>query len=370
MGSNVGQESNTGSAPCYQKSPTDQASDDSMCAPPLSPVQAALLNNAMEQDDINQFKSAPTLTQLASINTPYSALSRILLRIPSTPRLMVAGLANTMTAAINPHSWMTTVAALPNLLTPLTHADGPQSTSTYIVRDDGSGNAIDQFNVAQYGYTLSQLNTPAGSLPNADRNVGCSLTAKYRKENPNEDVTECDQFEQDAGAGAGAAGGAAPPPAGGLPPGSGKLVFPIQAPVVSPSAWTQDQGVDIATNGGGCGSNAPEVAISDGTIVGEGISGFGQWAPILQITDPNSPMAGRFVYYGHAKPDLVPVGAKVTAGQPIADVGCGVVGLSSGPHIEFGISPKGSSSFVMPSDHETSNEAFTYLQQAYQNGHK
>jgi murein DD-endopeptidase MepM/ murein hydrolase activator NlpD len=150
------------------------------------------------------------------------------------------------------------------------------------------------------------------------------------------------------------------------PMGSSGWIFPLYPlPRVAPKGWwSLDQGVDIGGNANQCGSRLRELAVASGTIVHEGLDGFGSSTPVLLVD--SGPDKGRYIYYGHAQPALQPVGAHVSAGQPIADVGCGAVGISSAPHLEIGMLPAGAHSPEdLPSVGETSHETMSNLNAAY-----
>jgi murein DD-endopeptidase MepM/ murein hydrolase activator NlpD len=124
-------------------------------------------------------------------------------------------------------------------------------------------------------------------------------------------------------------GSPAPAPAPGG--SSGGFTFPLPTSAASPpGTWSLDDGVDISAPGG-----TPEYAVCSGTIVQHGIGGFGPSAPVIHC---DGSLSGYdYVYYGHAGPgNWVPVGAHVSQGQAISEVGYGDVGISTGPHLEIG----------------------------------
>ena len=156
------------------------------------------------------------------------------------------------------------------------------------------------------------------------------------------------QAQQAAQAAAAAGSGFPVGPTTGSPAGSsGGFTFPLPKDAASPpGTWSEDQGVDIAAPG-----DTPEFAVCSGTIVLHGIGGFGPWAPVLHCDTPIDGFSD--VYYGHAGPvDQQPVGAHVSAGEAMSSVGPGIVGISTGPHLEIGFadssgSPAGGASTMM-----------------------
>ncbi|HEY1522096.1 MAG TPA: peptidoglycan DD-metalloendopeptidase family protein [Solirubrobacteraceae bacterium] len=156
--------------------------------------------------------------------------------------------------------------------------------------------------------------------------------------------------------GAAAAPGSTPAPAPAPAPSSGGFVFPLPKSVASPpSTWSPDQGVDISAPG-----DTPEYAVCSGTIVLHGIGGFGPWAPVLHC---DSSLGGYdYVYYGHAGPaDQLAVGTHVSAGQVMSSIGPGIVGISTGPHLEIGFCDSAGS----PIGPQTAGTMLSLLQSAY-----
>lgn len=138
------------------------------------------------------------------------------------------------------------------------------------------------------------------------------------------------------------------------------FVFPFANPRQAEPAgnWTQDQGIDMFARGEACGANAILVAVGDGVVIQEGISGFGPTAPVIRMT--SGPFKGRNVYYGHTGHVYVPVGAHVRAGQRLAQIGCGDVGYSSAPHLEIGVGVPGGPP-CCPGFHQTSGAMLQQL---------
>jgi peptidoglycan hydrolase CwlO-like protein len=133
-----------------------------------------------------------------------------------------------------------------------------------------------------------------------------------------------------AGSGGSGSGSSGPVGAGQVSSGGG-FTFPLPTGTASPpGTWSLDSGVDISAPG-----DTPELAVCSGTIVLHGIGGFGPWAPVLHC---DSPLDGYdYVYYGHAGPNgQLAVGTHVGAGQVMSSIGPGIVGISSGPHLELG----------------------------------
>jgi murein DD-endopeptidase MepM/ murein hydrolase activator NlpD len=138
--------------------------------------------------------------------------------------------------------------------------------------------------------------------------------------------------------------------------GAGGFTFPLPKSEVSPpSTWSPDAGVDISAPG-----DTPEYAVCSGTIVLHGIGGFGPWAPVLHC---DSQLDGySYVYYGHAGPEhQLPIGTHVNSGEVMSSIGSGIVGISSGPHLELGFCDASGN----PIGSQTASTMLSLLQAAY-----
>jgi murein DD-endopeptidase MepM/ murein hydrolase activator NlpD len=200
----------------------------------------------------------------------------------------------------------------------------------------------------------------AGELANARAEVG-RLQQQLSQLQAEQAALAAQASKQSSGSsdGGGGGGGGGSRPAistGSAPVSSGGFTFPLPKSAASPpSAWSPDQGVDISAPG-----NTPEYAVCSGTIVLHGIGGFGPWAPVLHCD--GSLDGYSYVYYGHAGPaDQLAIGTHVGAGQVMSSIGPGIVGISTGPHLEIGFADSSGS----PIGSQTAGTMLSLLQAAY-----
>jgi peptidoglycan hydrolase CwlO-like protein len=199
-------------------------------------------------------------------------------------------------------------------------------------------------------------NSKAGELAGARAEVG-HLQHELSQLQAAQAALARRQSAPSASSSAPSASGSAPAPsAGSGPVSSGGFTFPLpKSAAAPPSEWSPDQGVDISAPG-----NTPEYAVCSGTIVLHGIGGFGPWAPVLHC---DGSLAGySYVYYGHAGPLYqLAIGSHVGAGQVMSSIGPGIVGLSSGPHLEIGFADASGS----PIGDQTAGTMLSLLHAAY-----
>jgi murein DD-endopeptidase MepM/ murein hydrolase activator NlpD len=218
--------------------------------------------------------------------------------------------------------------------------------------------------VAQQLTAAKTKATAAGQLASAQTEVG-QLTQQLntlRVNQPTGPASAGSGTPTSAGAGTPTASHAGPPtpaaagtPSGAATPGAG-IPFPMpDGRAAPPATWSLGEGVSIAAPAG-----TPELAVCSGTIVLHGIGGLGPSAPVLRCDQPLS--GHSYVYYGFTGPKrLAAIGTNVARGQPLARVGDGTIGASSGPHLEIGFAD----AIGAPLGSASAHEMLTLLRAAY-----
>jgi hypothetical protein len=162
-------------------------SNDSLCGHALTTSQVAVIDQSIQDQQLNAYQNSSFVTKLASLQTPYSFLSRIINAGPATPQEAMDEAANSTMAVISPQAWIKLLRNLPNWFTPKLMAAGSGSSS-YVNLDNGSGYSMDQLGVTQYGFTEEELSNPDldndGKLHNLDVTSGCELLESVAVQDP------------------------------------------------------------------------------------------------------------------------------------------------------------------------------------------
>ena len=186
------------SSACSSKSPEEQKSDESLCAPLATQAQAMVVDRTIAMENREQFDDSSTWNKLASLDTPYSVLSRIVDNTPMSPGVIIDNTSGTLAAIATPSTFIDMFKQLRNDLLPRAHA--VSDDSTMIVDENGK----DQFGTKIHLFSDGELEDGSlddPKLHNITRNTGCAMVANLKDKNGKKiDLpSECDpMIESDA----------------------------------------------------------------------------------------------------------------------------------------------------------------------------
>lgn len=153
----------------YQRSYCGDEADDAKCK--LSPAEAGEIRTAYDSEMKQRHQQSSPWSQIASLDDPYSLVSRFMPGIPTSPKVAMYKGSQSIMAMLSPRAFQSLFGSLFGRL-----------TAAPVV---ASGTYESPFGIDQYGFTMAQLNAPLGDTANdallakLDTDVACSLVEEF-----------------------------------------------------------------------------------------------------------------------------------------------------------------------------------------------